>query len=113
MKKSGNVTPSNLAITLHRMEGSAPYYNTTSAPSTTTLATLSGTAPTSTSYSDTVWSCSGAGCKLDPGATYFVVATYTGSGNYQWRFLATDTQIRYPSDNGWLILTQPPEERRV
>ena len=104
MKKSGNVTPGDLAITLHRMEGTGSYSHTSSAPSTTTLATLTGTAPTSTSYTDTFFTCSGSGCDLDAGATYFVVATYTGaSGKYQWRYSDVDDQSGSPSGNGWKI----------
>ena len=104
MKRSGNPTPSNLAITLHSMEGADPYNNQNSYPSDTALAaTLTGTPPTSTSYANTVFTCSGSGCDLDPGATYFVVATYSGSGEYQWRYAGEDTQSGSPPGNGWKI----------
>ena len=108
MKKIGSPTPNNLAITLHKMDGTSPYNNinyTTRAPSSTTLAilALTGTAPTSASYTDTVFTCSGSGCNLAPGTTYFVVASYTGSDSYQWRYSGTDTQSGAPSDNGWKI----------
>ena len=106
LKKSGNPTPSGLAITLHKMEGTSPYNNTnyhTRVPSSTTLATLNENAPTSTTYTDTMFTCSGSGCNLDPNSTYFVVATYTGSDNYQWWFVSSDSQSKSPSDNGWKI----------
>ena len=101
---NGNVTPSNLTMTLHSMEGTSPYDSQSSYPSSTTLATLTGTPPTSSTFTDTVWTCSGSGCELAAGATYFMVATYTGpSGNYAWRYAGTDTQSRDPSGNGWKI----------
>ena len=104
LAKNGNVTPSNLAITLHSMEGTNPYDNQSSYPSSTTLATLTGTAPTSTSFADTVFTCSGSGCELEAGTTYFVVATYTGTnGNYAWRYAGSNNVTRYPSGNGWNI----------
>ena len=101
---SGNVTPSNLTLTLHQMEGTGTYDNTTSAPSTTTLDTLTGAPPTSTSFTNTVFTCSGSGCELDASTTYFVVATYTGpNGNYAWRYAASNNVSRDPSGNGWKI----------
>ena len=103
MKKSGSTTPGNLVITLHGMEGTNPYNNFSSYPSSTTQATLTGTAPTSTSYADTTFTCSGSGCALSASTTYFVVASYTGSGEYQWRYFGEDIQSRQPSDNGWKI----------
>ncbi len=104
MRKSGSPTPSNLAITLHSMDGSSPYDNNTSYPSSTTKATLTGTAPTSTSFTDTIFTCSGSGCELDPGATYFVVASYSGNSQYEWRYAADALiETNHPSDNGWNI----------
>ena len=104
MKKGGTPTPSNLAITLHSMAGANPYDSAYSYPSSTALATLTGTPPTSTSYTDTMFTCSGSGCDLDPGTTYFVVATYTGaSGQYEWRYDGSDIQSGSPPDNGWKI----------
>ena len=104
MKKSGNVTPSNLAITLHSMAGANPYNMHNSYPSTTTLDTLTGTPPISTSFTDTAFTCSGSGCELSASTTYFVVATYTSpNGNYEWRYVGTDTQSGSPSGHGWKI----------
>ena len=104
MKRSGNPTPDNLVITLHSMEGADRYNNQNSYPSDTALAaTLTGTPPTSTSYANTVFTCSGSGCDLDPGTTYFVVATYSGSGEYQWRYAGEDTQSGSPPGHGWKI----------
>ena len=103
MKKVGSPTQSSLALTLHSMEGTNPYNSTSSYPSSTTLATLSENAPTSTSYADTIFTCSGSGCNLSPGTTYFVVATYTGSDRYEWRYFGSDVQSGYPPGHGWTI----------
>ena len=86
-----------LAITLHEQTGSAP--------SSTTLATLtlSGTAPTST-YANTVFTCSGAGCELGDGKTYYIVATLTGTGEYAMQYSAEqEVESTDPSDSGWSI----------
>ncbi len=90
-----------LTVTLHAMQGTN--YGTTSRPSTTTLATLSGTAPTGSSYTNTTWTCSGSGCDLSPNTTYFIVANRTGSANYAWNYARPETETRSPSDNGWNI----------
>ena len=104
LAKNGNVTPNNLTLTLHEMEGTEPYDNQSSYPSSTTKATLMGTAPTSSDFSNTTYTCSGSGCNLDASTTYFVVATYTGpSGNYAWRYAGSNNTSRNPSNNGWNI----------
>ena len=92
-----------LELKLYEMSGST--YSATSAPSTTALATLSGTAPTGTTstYANTTFTCSGSGCDLDPDETYFLVATLHGSGTNYWSYAATKTQTLSPSNNGWDI----------
>ena len=90
-----------LQLKLYAMTGT---YSTTSAPSGNALATLSGTAPTSSTYVNTTWTCSGSGCNLSKNTTYFVVATFDGSsGEYKWSYATTETQTLNPTNNGWDI----------
>ncbi len=94
----------NLVVTLHRMNGSGQYDYATSIPSSIVQATLSGANPSGSTYANYTYTCSGAGCNLDANATYFVVAAYSGSGNYDWRYHASgDLETRYPTNNGWNI----------
>ena len=89
-----------LQLKLHAMAGTGQY-SETSAPSTTALATLSGTAPTASTWTDTTFTCSGSGCSLSKEKVYFVVATFDGTGKYEWAYALTETQTAQPSDNGW------------
>ena len=91
-----------LQLKLHAMAGTGQY-SATSAPSTTALATLSGTAPTASTWADTTFTCSGSGCSLSANTVYFVVATFDGTGKYEWAYALTETQTAQPSDNGWDI----------
>ena len=93
----------NLTLTLHAMEGS-DNYSSTSQPSDTVLAALSGTAPTASTWTDTTYTCSGSGCNLDASKTYFVVATSSDVYEaYDWAYAGTETETAQPSDNGWNI----------
>ena len=91
------------------MQGAGSYSNASRPKNNAVMgATLSGTAPTSSSYTDTTYTCSGSGCKLDAGKTYFIVASYggAGSGTYGWEShttLSSVTETKLPSDNGWDI----------
>ena len=93
-----------LVVTLHAMEGSGAY-GTDSAPSTTVMATLSGTAPTGAKWADTTYTCSGSGCSLSADTTYFVMASNDGRGEYAWAYTETNPhpEHTYPSDSGWDI----------
>ena len=92
-----------LKVTLRAMQGTGQY-SSSSQPSTTILATLSGTAPTSSSWTDTTFTCSGSGCNLDPDTTYFVVAIPNESGfPYAFAYAAAQTETAQPSGNGWSI----------
>ena len=91
-----------LQLKLHAMAGTGQY-SATSAPSTTALATLSGTAPTASTWTDTTFTCSGSGCSLSANTVYFVVATFDGTGKYEWAYALTETQTAQPSDNAWDI----------
>ena len=105
-KANAETRATNVTLTLYEMAGSADY-SRTSAPSSTALAnaTLSGAAPTATlEWTDTTWTCSGSGCNLQNGKTYFVVATSTdGSPAFEWAYTTTQTVTSLPSDNGWSI----------
>ena len=94
----------SLTLTLHPMQGTGTY-GSTSQPSGTAVpnTTLSGTAPTSGSYANTVFTCSGNGCKLERGKTYFVKATVTGPVQYAWNYSSTQTETEVPSGSGWDI----------
>ena len=99
--KRVNSRASNLTLKLHAMEGSGQY-SSTSEPSDTVLATLSGTAPTAATWTDTTYTCSGSGCDLSPDTTYFVVAAASDSSPaYAWAYARTETETALPSDNGW------------
>ena len=96
--KSGS---GGLTVTLHEMQGTN--YANDSAPSDTVLATLSGAAPTSTSWANTTLTCSGSGCSLEAGKTYFIVASVTGNAVYAWNYATDQNQTKLPSDNGWNV----------
>ena len=96
------VNRTGLTLTLHAMEGSGPY-SSSSAPSSDTLATLTGTAPTASTWTDTVYTCSGSGCNLSPGATYFVVATGASTTAFAWAYALAETETALPSNNGWSV----------
>ena len=65
---------------------------------------LTGSALTSSSFTNTTWTCSGGGCKLDADQTYFVVVVFTGTyPGYGWAWASTETETRLPSNNGWSI----------
>ena len=91
-----------LTVTLHQMAG-AGSYSSSSTPSDTILATLSGTAPSSTAWADTTYTCSGSGCSLSANTTYFVVAKSNRNDGYAWAYADTSSENGYPSNNGWDI----------
>ena len=73
-------------------------------PTDTVVATLSGSTPTSGTYSNFTHTCSGSGCNLLPDTTYFLVATTSTSGSsiYYWPYTTSvGTYTANPSNNGW------------
>ena len=89
----------DLALTLHATASD-------SQPAATVLATLAGTDPTSGAYTDVTYACSGSGCRLAPGTTYFVVAEAVGTGAYAWAYVASAnlyTETTEPADSGWTL----------
>ena len=92
----------SLTVTLHQMSG-AGTYGTSSSPSTTVLATLSGTAPSSAGWADTTYTCSGSGCSLSANTTYFIVAVSDRSEAYAWAAATTESESTYPSNSGWSV----------
>ena len=101
--KTAGGSGSGLTVTLQKMQGTGSYNYFYSVPSSTVQATLTGTAPTSGSYANTTWTCSGSGCDLDPSAVYFIVANRTASANYAWSQASSSSVTRSPSNNGWNI----------
>ena len=102
-KGSNRSQSEGVTLTLRAMQGTGQY-SSTSAPSDTVLATLTGTAPAASSWTDTTFTCSGSGCNLSANTTYFIVATTTDvSPAYAWAYAATETQTQQPSGSGWDI----------
>lgn len=94
-----------LSVTLHSMQGTDEY-DKDSQPSSTVLATLSGTPPTSTDWTDTTFTCSGSGCQLNAGTTYFIViGNDNGSNNaangWTWAYTLSGSETKAPTNNGW------------
>ena len=99
LKKTGS--PTGFAATLHSDNNGNPTDNA--------LATLSGSAPTSTTGAEYTYTCAGSGCALTNGATYYVQFTQTGSGTPNAFILmptASDDETRVPSGNGWSLANQ-------
>ena len=104
LRKYDTGSGADIAVTLHRMEGTGQY-GATSEPADTVLATLSGTAPTSATWTDTIWTCSGSGCNLSPNTVYFVkTAVQNQTFRYDWAWTADSGETKEPSNNGWDIL---------
>ena len=103
--KNVTATSSNLVVTLHAMKGEGSYTKN-SEPASNPLSTLSGTAPTGNTWTDTPYTCSGSGCKLSPNTTYFVKAVYAQTGYYEWAYTddKDSREVNVPSDNGWDLL---------
>ena len=99
IKKTG--TPTGFAATLHSDNNGNPTGNA--------LATLSGSAPTSTAGAEYTYTCAGSGCALTNGATYYVQFTQTGSGTPNAFILMpteSDDETKVPSGNGWSLANQ-------
>ena len=75
-------------------------------PSLTVLATLTGTAPTGSSWTEITYTCSGSGCNLSAGETYFIVLENTAdTGAYSWAWTTDSSTTKTPSNSGWSIGT--------
>ena len=74
-------------------------------PASTALATLTGTAPTSSSWTDATFTCSAAACdNLGSATTYYIVLENTAnSGAWSWAWSASGNETRTPNTNGWNI----------
>ena len=90
-----------LTVTLHQMQGTGTY-GTSSSPSATILATLTGTAPSGAAWADTTYTCS-SGCSLSASTTYFVVIESNRADSHAWAFATTSTESTYPTNSGWDI----------
>ena len=91
-----------LTVTLHQMEGTGTY-GTSSTPSSTVLATLTGTAPSTAAWTETPFTCTGSGCSLSASTTYFVVIESDQSNSHHWARATTSTEFTYPTSSGWDI----------
>ena len=98
LKDATGTPASDFSVALHALEGQTP--------ASASLVTLSGSTSPTTAGTYT-YTCSGDGCALQPGATYFIVATSTGStgadNHYNWRTTTATTETLVPTGNGWLI----------
>ena len=92
----------SLTVTLHQMQGTGTY-GTGSSPSSTALATLTGTDPTNIAWADTTYTCSGSGCSLSANTTYFVVMESSRAESFAWSVATTETESTYPANSGWNI----------
>ena len=74
-------------------------------PASTALATLTGTAPTSSSWTDATFTCSAAACdNLGSATTYYIVLENTAnSGAWSWAWSASGNETRTLNTNGWNI----------
>ena len=74
-------------------------------PASTALATLTGTAPTSSSWTDATFTCSAAACdNLGSATTYYIVLENTAnSGAWSWAWSASGNETKTPNTNGWNI----------
>ena len=105
-KSDPNNVLGDLVVTLHA--AAANSLGDRLAPAGTTLATLSGSNPDTAG--DYTYACSGAGCALAPGTTYFVQFTTTAASEEDERYVLRSTQSNaqttVPSSNGWTLLDE-------
>ena len=94
---------SGVIFQLRAMEGTGQYTSTSQALESS-LATLSTATPTASTYTDMTVTCSGGGCSLSPGTTYFIVASNLDLGTgYSWAVSTSETETAQPSGNGWSV----------
>ena len=91
----------DLTVKLYQMQGTGTY-GTSSSPSSTALATLSGTDATSNAWADTTYTCS-SGCSLSASTTYFVVIESSRADSHAWAVATTETESTYPTNSGWSV----------
>ena len=91
-----------MIVELRPMDGTGTY-SKDSKPTGSVLATLSGASPTSTSWNDILYTCSGSGCSLAANTTYFVVARTSDLQGYRWAYANSATDTLLPSGNGWSL----------
>ena len=90
--------PGTLTVALHEASGDKPAINAIND------ATMSGTTPSA--EGTYTYICSGAGCQLEAGTTYFVALTSSatsGDNFFRWRRTQSKGEVNSPSDNGWSI----------
>ena len=92
--------PGDIVVAIHAADS-----GNGSNPAVASQVVLTGSDPdTAGTYT---YTCSGAGCDLSASATYFVVmSTADSSGSsrhYSLRNTTSDSEVNYPSTNGWAI----------
>ena len=95
--RSPTGSPTGFTMALHADSNGNPASNAVA------NATFSGSTPDAAG--DYTYTCSGAGCSLSKGTTYWVVtsATSTGSSYYRVQTTSSSTEINTPSNAGWSI----------
>ena len=95
--KAKTGSPGNIQVTLHA--------DNSGNPSSVVRATLSGSNPDTAG--NRTYTCAGAGCALDAGATYFVRFQATSgdyrNDSYNWVTTLSDDQDPTPAGNGWSL----------
>ena len=98
-------TQGTLGALLYEMAGTGDY-SSSSEPARNALANadFSGTAPTSSAWTDTTFTCSGDDCDLDADTTYFfALGSNANLPGYGWAYTKTENEVALPADNGWGI----------
>ena len=92
-------SPTGFGLALHAASGGNP------ASAAVPNSTLTG-ATSPTAAGQQTYTCSGAGCDLGKGATYFIVMTAPTSPSntlFRWSVTASDNETVAPPGNGWVI----------
>ena len=92
--------PGAIVVAIHEPDATNPSF-----PAGTANATLSGGNPNAAGVH--TWTCSGAGCALDPNTAYFIrmsaPATYSNGNYYRLQMTLSDSEVNTPSGSGWSI----------
>ena len=90
-------SPGDIVVTLHA--------DNSDAPASSALATLSGANPSTAG--EQTYTCSGSGCILTAGTTYFIQFTAasgsTGTDDYELFTTTSGTETLVPTGNGWTL----------
>ena len=62
-----------------------------------------GTGHSTTAWTETTYTYSGAGCSLSASTTYFVVIESGRANSQHWARATTNAELTYPTNSGWSI----------